>query len=71
MMVTFYLPPETDYEDYGFGVRSLRHLFPKGIYRKARSWKQARMYFRRAIAQACCAMYYDINFDPNWMVQLG
>ena len=70
-MTTFYLPPEAEYVDDGYGVGRVGQLFPNGLYDEARSAKQARLNFRMVIARMCGAKMADVDFDPNRIVQLG
>ena len=63
MKRTFYLSPQTYYYNYAIeGTCHLSLAFPKGMYCKAHSIKQAFVYFKRRIAIYDMCDMYDIDF---------
>ena len=62
----YYLAPEREYYSYILEYSTkVGYIFPKGMYCKAYSRAQARVYFCRRLAEMSYARFYDIDIDIN------
>lgn len=69
MKKLYYLKPESYYYNYAIeGTCRLSLAFPKGLYCKAYSLKQAVIYLKRRIAVHDLCTPYDIDISPNDLV---